>query len=80
MARTPPAAIFFLGPHLQHMEVPRLGVEWELQLPATPIATRDPGHVGNLHHSSWQLQTLNPLSNARDQTHILMDTSQVHYR
>ena len=26
--------IFFLGPHLQHMEVPRPGVESELQLPA----------------------------------------------
>ena len=29
----------FLGPHLQHMEVPRLGVELELQLPATATAT-----------------------------------------
>ena len=27
---------FFLGPHLQHMEVPRLGVLSELQLMATP--------------------------------------------
>ena len=26
----------FLGPHLRHMEVPRLGVELELQLLATP--------------------------------------------
>ena len=26
--------IFFLGPHLQHMEVPRLGVKLDLQLPA----------------------------------------------
>ena len=32
---------------------------------------------GNLHHSSWQCWFLNPLSKARDQTHILMDTSQV---
>ena len=24
--------VFFLGPHLLHMEVPRLGVEWELEL------------------------------------------------
>ena len=33
--------IFFLGLHLQHMEVPRLGVKVELQLPsyATDIAT-----------------------------------------
>ena len=27
---------FFLGPHLQHMEIPRLGTESELQLPPTP--------------------------------------------
>ena len=38
---------FFLGPHLQHMEVPRLGAELELQLPAytTAIATWDPNHI-----------------------------------
>ena len=31
----PPLIFFFLGPHLWHTEVPRLGVEaWELQLPA----------------------------------------------
>ena len=28
----------FLGPHVQHMEVPRLGVESELQLPAYTMA------------------------------------------
>ena len=28
--------LVFLGPHLRHMEVPRLGVESELQLPASP--------------------------------------------
>ena len=28
--------LVFIGPHSQHMEVPRLGVEWELQLPPTP--------------------------------------------
>ena len=49
----------------------------ELQLPAytTTTATRDPSRVGNLHHSSWQHWTLNPLS--RDRTHVLMDISQV---
>ena len=30
---------FFLGPHLQHMEVPGLGVKLELQLPAYTTAT-----------------------------------------
>ena len=45
-----------LGPHLRHMEVPRLGVESELQLPAytTVTATPDLSWVFNLHHSSWQ--------------------------
>ena len=38
-------SFFFLGLHLKHMEVPRLGVESELQLPAytTVTATQDPG-------------------------------------
>jgi len=58
----------FLGLHLQHMEVPRLEVESELQLLAytTAAATRDPSCVCNLHHSSWQCQILNPLSKPRE--------------
>ena len=63
-----------------HMEVPRLEVKSELQLPAyvTAIATLDPSCVCEPHHSSRQRQTLNPLSEARGQTHILMETSWVH--
>ena len=70
----------FLGPHLWHMVVPRLGVESELQLlaNATPTAMPDLSHVHHLHHSSWQHQILNPLSEARNRTHVLMDTSQVY--
>ena len=62
-----------------HMEVPRLGVESELQLPAYATATAmpDQSHVCDLHHSSWHRQILNLLSETRDQTRILMDTSQV---
>ena len=58
----------FLGPHLQQMEVPRLEVELELQLPAytTVTATRDLCHVCDLHHSSQQRQIPDPLSKARD--------------
>ena len=58
----------FLGPHPRHMEVPRLGVESEQQLLAyaRATATPDPSHVCELHHSSRQCQTLNPLSEARD--------------
>ena len=41
--------IVFLGLHLQHMEIPRLEVESELQLLAytTVTATPDPSHVGD---------------------------------
>ena len=63
------------------MEVPRLGVESELQLPAytTATAMQDPSSICDLHCSSWQHQMLNPLSEAGDGTCVLMDTSQVHY-
>ena len=63
------------------MEVPRLGGELELQLLAhvTARAMQNPSHICNLHHSSQQYQIINPLTEARDQTHIFMDTSQVHY-
>ena len=46
---------------------------------AAAIAMRDPSHICHLHHSSQQRQILHPLSEARDQTHILMDTSQGCY-
>ena len=63
----------FLGPHPWNMEVPRLGVELELQLPTYTSATAigDPSLVCNLHHSSWQCRILNPLSEARNRTHFL---------
>ena len=65
-----------------HMAVPRLGVESELQLPACTTATAmlDPSRVSSLHHSSRQCRSLNPLSEARDQTCVLMDASQVRFR
>ena len=63
------------------MEVPRLGVISELWLLAYAIATAMPdlSCVCNLHHSSWQYQILNPLRDARDQTWVFMDASQVCY-
>ena len=71
--------VCFLGPHLQHMEVLRLGVESELYLLAytTTIPMQDPSRVCDLHHSSQQCPILNPLSKARDQS-VLMDASQIH--
>ena len=67
----------FLGPHLRHTEVPRLGVKLELKLPATATATWDLSHILDLHHSSRQCWILNPLSDARDQTCVLRDTNQI---
>ena len=68
----------FLGLHLQHMEVPRLAVNSELQLPDHTTATpQDLSCVYDLHHSSQQRRIFNPLSKARDQICILTDASQV---
>ena len=75
--------LVFLGPHLQHVGAPRIGVKSELQLPAyattTATATWDPSHVCNLHHRSQQCWLLNPLMEARERTRVLMDTSWVSY-
>ena len=66
------------------MEFPRLGVESELQLPtystATATATWDPELCLQPTPQLMQRQILNPLSGARDPSHVLMDTSWVHYR
>ena len=64
-----------LGPHPWHMEVPRLGVESELQLLAytTATATWNPSHIFNLHHNSWQHPIPGPTQC------ILMDTSRIHF-
>ena len=44
-----------VGPHMQHMEVPRLGVKSELQLLAytTATATLDPSRICDL---CWSLR------------------------
>ena len=68
---------FFKWLHLPYMEVPRLGIESELQLQAytTATATLDPCCIGNLQCSLGQCQILNPLSKARDQTRFFMETT-----
>ena len=60
------------------MEVPRLGVESKLQLPAYTVEMQELSHVWDPHHSSLQHWILNPMSEARDWTHLLMDTSWAH--
>ena len=61
------------------MEVPRLGVKSELQLPtyatATATAMRAVSSIYTAAHGNAMI--LNPLSKARDWAHILMDPSQV---
>ena len=57
------------------MEVARLGVKLELQLPpdTTATATPDPSPTCNLHHSSQQWWIFNSMSGARDRTCVLME-------
>ena len=72
--------LIFLGPHPWHMASPRLGVKSEQQpLACTRVtAARNLSRICNLHYSSRQRQILNPLSSeARDQTCVLMDASQI---
>ena len=62
------------------MDVPRLGVELELQLEAYAKATEtpDPSCICDLHHSLLQHWIPDPLSKARDRTHVLMESRWVH--
>ena len=61
------------------MKVPRLGVKLELELPAytTAAAMQDLSHICDLHLCWWQHWILDLMSEVRDQTHVLLDTSQV---
>ena len=72
--------ICFLGLRPQHVEVPRLGVKSELQLPAytTATATWDRSHVCDLYHSQQQCQILNQLRKDRDRIRILMNPSRYY--
>ena len=65
---------FLFRAYLRHMEIPRLGVKLELQLPVytTAAAMPDLSHICNLHHS--QCWILNLLGEARAQIRIFMDT------
>ena len=67
---------FFLQTHLQHMKIPRIGVESELQLTVYTTATAmlDPSHIHDIRRSLRQCGILNPLSEARDWSCILTDT------
>ena len=63
----------------RHMEVLPLGVKSELQLlaHAKATATSNPSRVCDLHYSSRQRRILNPRSETRAQTCVLLGTGQV---
>ena len=67
-------ACAFLGPRPRHTEVPRLGVELELWLPAcitSRAATRhlpDPSHICHLNHSSRPPRLLSPIEQGQGST------------
>ena len=65
------------GLHPQHMEVPGLGVESELQKPATATVTLNPSHICDLCLNLQQGRTFNPQSEAKNPTHILLGTGRV---
>ena len=69
--------LFSFYGHTGGTQVPGLEVESVLQLLATATATQDPSHICDLHCSSRQQWVLNPLSEARNQTCVLMDISPV---
>ena len=58
------------------MEVPSLGVGIRAAAAAydTAVATLDLSHSCHLCRSLWQRWIINPLSEARDGTHILLET------
>ena len=73
-----PFLLSFIRPHPWHMDIPRLGIKLEVGPLAYATATVKPdlSSICNLHHSSG---TLNPLSEAMDQTCVLMATSQINF-
>ena len=72
----PPSLPSSLPSFLPHMEIPRLGIKLELQLPAyiTATATLYLSCICNLRPGLWWHRILNPLSEARNQNNVLKDT------
>ena len=69
----------FLGLHPPHMEIPRLGLNRSYSCQPSSQPQQDPSLISDLHHSSQKCQIPDPLSKARDWTHVLMDSSRIHF-
>ena len=52
LSKNSPSLTFFLGPYLQHVDVPRLGMELELQLPAYATATAMPNQATSVTYTA----------------------------
>ena len=73
----------FLGPHLRHMEILRLGSNQSHNCQPTPQSQQGGIWAVSASHTIAHGNAgsiLNPLNEARDQTLVFMDTSRVHYR
>ena len=68
----------FLGSYLQHMKVPWLGIESELQAQPHQHRIRAASGIYITGHSNTG--SFNPLSKARDRTCMIMDTSWTRYQ
>jgi len=68
----------FLGPHMWHMELPRS--RGRIEAVAAGLCHSNMGSKPHLQPTPQftTRQILNPLSETGDQTHILMEPSQVH--
>ena len=53
-------SLFFKGPHLRHIKVPSLGVEWKLQLPAYTTGRANTGSEPRLRPTPQITATLDP--------------------
>ena len=71
----------FLGPHLWHMEVPGLGIELELQLPAytKPQQCQIWATSATSTTAHDHTRIFNPLREAWDRTCNLMVPGQIHF-
>ena len=70
---------FFKGLHMQHKLYGSSQARSRISATAAGLHYSHSSWGSKLHHGSGQYRILNPLSGARDRTHILMDSSQVHY-